>query len=113
MECIFCKIAQKELPTKLIYEDDKVVAFDDLYPRAPIHKLIIPRKHIATLHDIGEADNHLLGHILQTAKKIAQDCEIAEPGYRIVNNCNAEAGQTVFHLHFHLLGGREMSWPPG
>ncbi len=113
MECIFCKIAQKELPTKLIYEDNLVVAFDDLHPRAPIHKLIIPRKHIATLNDITDIDMPLIGHILHTAQKLAKDCDIAEQGYRVVNNCNAGAGQTVFHLHFHLLGGREMSWPPG
>lgn len=113
MECIFCKIAQKELPAKLIYENDHVVAFDDLHPRAPTHKLIIPRKHIATLNDLEETDNHIVGHLLQAAKKIAKDCGIAEQGYRVVNNCNAGAGQTVFHLHFHLLGGREMGWPPG
>jgi len=113
MECIFCKIARKEIPAKLVYEDDLVIAFDDLYPRAPTHKLIIPRKHIATLNDVNETDTHLIGHILQTTQKIAKDSGIAEQGYRVVNNCNAGAGQTIFHLHFHLLGGREMGWPPG
>jgi len=113
MECIFCKIAQKQLPAKLIYEDEHVVAFDDLYPRAPIHKLIIPRKHIPTLNDMSASDVQLVGNILQVAQQLAKEYGIAEQGYRVVNNCNAGAGQTVFHLHFHLLGGREMGWPPG
>src|SRR5688500_13637532 len=101
MECIFCKIANKELPSKLVYEDEWVVAFNDLNPQAPTHQLIIPRKHIATLNDLSEADNQLIGHIFQTAKTLAQQAGIAEEGYRLVNNCNANAGQTVFHLHFH------------
>ncbi len=113
MECIFCKIAQKQLPATLSYEDDQVVAFDDLNPQAPIHKLIIPRKHISTLNDITPADYPLLGHMLQAAQKLAQENGIAETGYRTVTNCNTGAGQTIFHLHFHLLGGRAMGWPPG
>jgi len=113
MDCIFCKIANKELPAKFVYEDEHVLAFDDLHPRAPVHKLIIPRKHIATLNDLTEDDLSVVGHALHAAKKIAKENGIAESGYRVVNNCNAGAGQTVFHIHFHLLGGREMTWPPG
>ncbi len=113
MECIFCQIVEKQLPAALVYEDDLVVAFNDLQPKAPVHMLIIPRKHIATLNDLAETDTPLMGHILQTAHKLAKKHNIAQPGYRVVNNCNAGAGQSVFHLHFHLLGGRELSWPPG
>lgn len=113
MECLFCKIAQGTIPAKVIYRDDEVMAFDDINPQAPHHKLIIPLKHIATINDLSPSDNGLVGHMLQTAKKIAQDLNIADNGYRLVMNCNAGAGQTVFHIHAHLLGGRLMMWPPG
>ncbi len=113
MDCIFCKIVRQELPATLIYQDDKIIAFDDLHPRAPIHKLIIPRKHIATINDIQEDDIALVGHLLYTAKLLAQEYGLAEDGYRVVMNCNKHAGQEVFHIHLHLLGGRQMSWPPG
>ena len=113
MECLFCKIADGSIPAKLLYQDDLVVAFDDLNPKAPHHKLIIPIKHIATLNDLQEEDNQLVGHMLQVAKKIAKDLNIADEGYRLVMNCNEGAGQTVFHIHAHLLGGRRMNWPPG
>ncbi len=113
MDCLFCKIAAGEIPTKFIYEDDFVVAFDDINPQAPHHKLIIPRKHIATLNDLPMEDNALLGHMVQAAKKIAADLGIANEGYRLVMNCNRGAGQSVFHIHAHLLGGRQMLWPPG
>ena len=113
MDCLFCKIATGEISAKIIYEDDQVVAFDDIHPQAPIHKLIIPKKHIATLNDLSIDDNLLLGQMIQTAKKIAQDLNISEPGYRLVFNCNRGAGQTVFHIHTHLLGGRPLLWPPG
>jgi len=112
-DCLFCKIATGTIPAKLIFEDDQVVAFDDIHPQAPHHKLIIPRKHIATLNDLSESDNALLGHIVQTAQKIAKQLGIADEGYRLVMNCNRGAGQTVFHIHAHLLGGRQMIWPPG
>lgn len=113
MDCLFCKIIKGEIPAKLIYQDDKVVAFDDINPQAPHHKLIIPRKHISTINDLQPEDNELIGYMAQTAKKLAKDLDIADSGYRIVMNCNAGAGQTVFHIHMHLLGGRRMAWPPG
>lgn len=113
MNCLFCKIASGELAAKVFYEDEHVIAFDDIHPQAPVHKLIVPRKHIATLNDVTVQDNALIGHIFQVAKQLAQQLGIAESGYRVVNNCNAGAGQTVFHIHFHLLGGRQMHWPPG
>lgn len=113
MDCIFCKIVKQEIPAKIIYEDEHVIAFDDLRPRAPIHKLIIPRKHIATLNDIETGDTELLGRLLQTAKHLAKELQIDESGYRTVINCNAGGGQEVFHIHLHLLGGRQMTWPPG
>lgn len=113
MDCLFCKIAAGEIPAKLIYEDDYVVAFDDINPQAPHHKLIIPRKHIATLNDVSSEDSALVGHMAITAQKIAKELGIADEGYRLVMNCNRGAGQTVFHIHAHLIGGRHMSWPPG
>ncbi len=113
MDCIFCKIAAKEIPSKIVYEDEQVVAFEDINPQAPVHILIIPRKHISNTLELQEEDKALIGHIFMVASKIAQDRGIAERGFRLVNNCNAEAGQTVFHLHVHLLGGRAMGWPPG
>ncbi len=112
-ECVFCKIANGEIG-KLIYEDDRVVAFDDLNPQAPIHVLIIPKKHIARICDIeGSEDEALMGHCMTVAKEIAAGCGIVQDGYRLVVNCNEGAGQSVWHVHFHLLGGREMGWPPG
>jgi len=112
-DCIFCKIANKEVG-KLVYEDESVAAFDDLNPQAPVHVLIVPKKHIARLSDVTEGEEaRLLGHILCVANKIASDRGIAEGGYRVVVNCNEGAGQSVWHVHFHLLGGRKMHWPPG
>lgn len=113
MDCLFCKIAAGEIASDIIYEDDSVVAFSDIAPKAPIHKLIIPRKHIATLNDLSDQDTELAGHILQTAKHLAQEFGIAESGYRVVFNVNKGAGQAVFHVHLHLLGGRSLNWPPG
>lgn len=113
MECLFCKISSGEIPAKIIYQDDMVVVFDDINPEAPQHKLIIPRKHIATLNDLQTEDTRLIGYMVQTAAKIAEDYAIANEGYRIVMNCNPGGGQTVFHIHIHLLGGRQMTWPPG
>ena len=112
-DCLFCKIAAGNIPAKLIYEDEKVIAFDDINPQAPQHKLVIPRKHIATLNEMSVEDNALLGHMTYTAANIAKTLDIAEQGYRLVMNCNRGAGQTVFHIHAHLLGGRQMTWPPG
>ncbi len=113
MDCLFCKIAKGDIPAKIFYRDDLVVAFDDIHPQAPVHKLIIPEKHISTLNDLTPSDTPLIGHMVYTAKMIAKELNISEEGYRLVMNCNAGAGQTVFHVHIHLLGGRQMLWPPG
>lgn len=112
-DCLFCKIIAGEIPAKKVYEDDKVIAFDDINPQAPVHKIIIPRQHIATLNDLEPGHNELTGHILHTAAKLAKELGIEEDGYRVVMNCNAGGGQTVFHIHMHLVGGRGMKWPPG
>ncbi len=112
MECIFCQIAHGEMG-ELIYEDKQVVAFNDIDPQAPQHILIIPRHHIATINDTTASHNELLGHMVQVAKNLAQKQGIAETGYRLVFNCNKGGGQAVYHIHLHLLGGRQMSWPPG
>lgn len=113
MDCIFCNIVNKKIPAKLILEEQDVIAFDDIDPKAPIHKLIIPKKHIATINDITAEDSMLVGNLLQAAKRLATQLGIAESGYRLVFNCNKGAGQAVYHIHLHLLGGRALSWPPG
>ena len=113
-DCIFCKIAQKEIPSKLVYEDDTVVAFRDLEPQAPQHVLVIPKKHVESLLALEEDDKALVSHILvDVIPQLAQELGIAEKGFRVVANTGEEGGQTVKHLHFHLLGGRSMQWPPG
>jgi len=112
-DCIFCKIARKEVPAKLIYEDEQVVAFHDINPQAPIHILLVPRKHIASLHDCAEADAALMGHGLIVARNLAEREKLTGSGYRVVLNTGEGAGQSVFHIHFHLLGGRNFKWPPG
>lgn len=112
-DCIFCKISQDNKETQLIYQDERVIAFNDIAPQAPIHVLIIPRQHIATINDANEEDTQLLGHIIQTARKLAKKLNIADNGYRLVFNCNADGGQAVYHIHLHLLGGRQLNWPPG
>lgn len=112
-DCLFCKIVSAEIPAKIIYQDEHVIAFDDIHPQAPQHKLIIPRKHIATLNDIDVDDTWLMGHLLQTAQHLAKQLETADVGYRVVMNCNKAAGQLVYHIHLHLLGGRSLTWPPG
>jgi len=104
-DCIFCKIIKGEIPSTKVYEDDKVYAFRDINPAAPVHILIIPKEHICCANELKEAHKELVGHIILTAAKIAKDLGIAENGYRLVNNCGESAGQTVFHLHFHLLAG--------
>lgn len=112
--CIFCEIASGKMNTKILYEDDLVVAFDDINAQAPKHSLIIPKKHIATLNDLEPEDTNLVGHMVQTAKKLAHEHHgIADDGYRILINCNPHGGQEVYHIHLHLLGGRQMTWPPG
>jgi histidine triad (HIT) family protein len=112
-DCIFCKIIKGEIPAQIVYQDEKIIAFNDRHPRAPIHQLIVPKKHIATLNDLTESETLLVGNMLQTARLLAAKADIARSGYRTVFNCNKEGGQEVFHLHLHLLGGRTLNWPPG
>ena len=112
-DCIFCKISTGEIPATIRYEDDQLIAFEDIDPQAPQHLLIVPRKHIRTTLDLTTADNQLIGHVYQVAGKLAHDLGFAEDGFRIVNNCNEGGGQAVWHIHFHLLGGRDLTWPPG
>ena len=112
-DCIFCKIASGQIPATVVYQDDDCVAFRDLGPQAPTHVLIVPRRHIATLDDLVAGDAELAGRIVLAATHIARQEGVAEAGYRLVWNCNAAAGQSVFHLHLHLLGGRNFAWPPG
>jgi histidine triad (HIT) family protein len=112
-DCVFCKLLRKEIPSKVLFEDSQAVAFQDLHPQAPTHVLIVPRKHLSSLNDCTSADDALLGHALAVAKEVAQQQGVGSSGYRIVLNTGEGAGQTVFHIHFHLLGGRTMSWPPG
>lgn len=112
-DCLFCKIVAKKVPATIIYEDSDTVAFEDINPQAPVHTLIIPKKHISTALDITDAENALIGHLFQVAGRIASEKGIADGGFRLVVNTNAGAGQTVFHIHLHLIGGRQMYWPPG
>ena len=113
MDCLFCKIISGEIPSKKVYEDDKVYAFYDISPAAPVHVLIIPKEHIPSANALTKENAGVVGHIFAVAAKLAADLGIAEGGYRIVNNCGEDGGQTVHHLHFHLLGGRSLQWPPG
>lgn len=112
MDCIFCKIASGEIPTTKVYEDDKVIAFNDLEPQAPVHILIIPKEHIESVNYIDNKNSDVIGYIFEVAAKLAKKLHL-ENGYRIVNNCGTDGGQTVMHLHFHLLAGRRMAWPAG
>ena len=113
MENIFNKIINKEIKADIVFENDKVIAFKDINPAAPIHLLIIPKRNIKTINDIQENDKDLIGELFLAAKKIAKDYNIDKNGYRLIFNCNDDAGQTVFHIHMHLLAGRKLSWPPG
>lgn len=113
MNCIFCRIVRKEIPSRIIYEDDMVLAFEDIAPQSPIHILVIPKKHYSTVLDISEEDKELIGHIFMVINKIAKQKGFDEKGFRVVMNCNSQGGQTVFHVHFHILAGRQMHWPPG
>lgn len=112
-DCLFCKIIDGEIPCDKVYEDDDVLAFRDINPQAPTHILIIPKKHIATVNDLEDADQALAGRLMLVAKQLATGEGIAEEGYRLVMSCNKGGGQDVFHIHLHLLGGRQMTWPPG
>ena len=112
MDCLFCSIASKDIPSQLIYEDDLVVAFKDINPQAPIHFLVVPKLHVQSLDQVTEAHNSLIAHIMRLIPKLAAEQGV-ENGYRVINNCGSDGGQTVGHIHFHVLGGREMLWPPG
>lgn len=112
-DCIFCKIAAGDIPADTVYDDGEVLAFRDINPEAPVHLLLIPRRHIPTLNDLSEADAALVGRLYFAGKQIAAKLGVAESGYRTVINCNRNAGQLVFHIHMHLLAGRELGWPPG
>lgn len=112
-ECPFCRIAAGTIPADIVHQDDLVVAFRDLHPKAPTHVLLIPRRHVASAAELTDADGEMLGRLFSVGARIAADDGIAEKGYRLVSNVGPGAGQSVFHLHFHLLGGRSLSWPPG
>ncbi len=112
-DCLFCKIVSGELKTDFIYEDDDVVAFNDISPKAPHHFLCIPKQHISTINDITPEQGPIIGKMILAAQHICKERGIADDGYRLVMNCNADGGQTVFHIHLHVLAGRQMQWPPG
>lgn len=112
-DCLFCAIVKGDIKGELVYQDGSVVAFRDINPKAPVHLLIVPRKHIATLLDLEPGDKGLIGDIFSLAAKLARDQGIAQDGFRVVANCGEGAGQSVFHIHFHLMGGRPFTWPPG
>ena len=113
MDCLFCKIAAKEIPSTTVYEDDLVYAFRDIDPQAPVHILIIPKQHIGSVNEITDDNCAIVGHIFKVAAEIAKKEGIAEDGYRVVTNIGENGGQTVSHLHYHMLGGRSLQWPPG
>jgi len=112
-DCLFCKIIAGEIPSKIVYQDDRILAFEDINPQAPTHILLIPRTHYASLNEVPEKESDLIGHLLLSARRIAAERGMGERGFRIVLNTGPDAGQDVFHIHFHLLGGRAMTWPPG
>ena len=113
VECLFCKIVAKEIPASLVFEDDQLLAFNDINPQGPTHVLIVPKRHIATLNDLAKDDDEIVGAMVRRAAAIAKDRGIQVGGFRTVFNTNRDAGQTVFHIHLHLLGGRSLAWPPG
>ncbi|MBS9404713.1 histidine triad nucleotide-binding protein [Halomonas sp. TRM85114] len=113
MDCLFCKIINREIPADIVFEDDEVLAFNDINSQAPTHQLIVPKQHIATLNDIEENDLALVGRLTATAAKLAKQQGFADDGYRVVMNCNDDGGQTVYHIHMHLMGGRRFTWPAG
>ncbi len=113
MACLFCRIVEKEIPSDIIYEDETMLAFRDIDPQAPTHFLVIPKEHIETLNDLTPEKSALIGEMVNRAKELAGKEGVAESGYRMVMNCNRDGGQTVFHIHLHLLGGRNLGWPPG
>jgi histidine triad (HIT) family protein len=112
-DCIFCKIASGDIPGDIVYQDDRVIAVNDIDPKAPVHILIMPKAHIPSLNEIDDSNKDIMAHILTVAANLAKTKGVAEKGYRIVNNCGVQGGQSVGHIHFHLLGGRSLTWPPG
>lgn len=112
-DCVFCKIRDGKIPADIIHRDDHCLAFRDIHPSAPVHVVFIPTAHIPTLNDVGAEEAGSIGALFEAIGKVARKLGVAEGGFRIVSNCNRDAGQEVFHVHFHLLGGREMGWPPG
>ena len=112
-DCLFCKIISGEIPGAIVYQDDRLIAFKDINAQAPMHVLVVPRRHIATLNDLGPEDDALVGEMTRRAAAIAKEHGHSDRGYRTIFNCNAGAGQTVFHIHMHVLGGRRLGWPPG
>jgi histidine triad (HIT) family protein len=111
--CLFCQIAKKEIAAKILFEDDDLVAFSDIHPVAPTHALVIPRRHLVSLNEAVPADAELLGRLIFAAQRVAREAKISDAGWRVVVNTGAHAGQSVFHVHVHVLGGRPMAWPPG
>jgi histidine triad (HIT) family protein len=111
--CLFCRIVAGEIPAKIVHSDDQMIAFDDINPQAPMHVLVVPRRHVATLNDLTPEEDGLVGAMVRRGAVIAADRGYAERGFRTIFNCNAEAGQSVFHIHLHVLGGRRLHWPPG
>jgi histidine triad (HIT) family protein len=111
--CLFCRVVAHEVPARLLYEDDRLVAIQDINPQAPLHALVIPKRHIPTLNDLGPDDDGLVGEMFRRAAALAREHGVSERGYRTVFNCNREAGQSVYHIHLHVLGGRRFAWPPG
>ncbi|MDH5425995.1 MAG: histidine triad nucleotide-binding protein [Gammaproteobacteria bacterium] len=112
-DCLFCKINNGEIPAEILYQDDEVSVFRDVSPQAPVHFLVIPKKHISTLNDLQPDDAMVIGKMMLTAKMVASDQGVSESGYRTVMNCNSDGGQTVYHIHLHVLAGRQLEWPPG
>lgn len=113
MSCLFCKIISGDIPARIVHRDERLVVIEDINPAAPLHLLLIPRKHVANVLELSEIDDQLVGHLFRVAAEIARERGVAEDGFRIVTNTNAAAGQSVFHIHFHLLAGRDLQWPPG
>jgi histidine triad (HIT) family protein len=113
MACLFCRIIAGEIPSSVVYQDERILAFEDINPQAPFHLLVIPKRHIATINDLTPDDDGIVGELVRRGAAIAQEHGYGEPGYRTVFNCNAGAGQTVFHIHLHVLAGRGLEWPPG
>ena len=112
-DCLFCKIIERRIPSTIVYEDNRILAFNDITPQAPTHVLIVPKRHIRSLNDVGVEDEQIVGELVRRAAAIAKEKGFSESGYRTLFNTNRGAGQTVFHIHLHVLGGRAMSWPPG